>query len=83
MRCHGRIYREVDLVFDEARQLRLPLILVSDSLDCALSDHADVIVPVRRDRHGHITLHGVTLTVFEAIVPGLTFVDPDRALNAV
>ncbi len=81
--AYGRIYREVDLVFDEAKRLRLPLILVSDSLDRTLSDRADVIVPARRGRHGHIALHGVTLIVLEAIVLGLTFVDPDRALNAV
>lgn len=78
--AYGRAYREVVAVFDEARRLSLPIVLVTDSLDRTLAKYADVVVPARRGRSRRVALHGATLVALEAMVLGLASLDDNRAL---
>ena len=78
--AYGRTYREVVLVFREAKRLRLPVVLITDSLEARLAREADVVVPARRGRHERVAMHGVTLIVLEAIVLGLAVADPPAAM---
>jgi DNA-binding MurR/RpiR family transcriptional regulator len=81
--AYGRAYREVAALFEEARRLGLPLVLVTDSLDRSLARQADVVVPARRGRARRVALHGATLVALEAIALGLAAMDGDRALAAL
>lgn len=81
--AYGRTYAEVLVVFEEAARLRLPIVLVTDSLEPKLARQADVIVPARRGRQGRVAMHGVTLIVLEAIALGLAFADQDSAMDAL
>jgi DNA-binding MurR/RpiR family transcriptional regulator len=69
--AYGRPYAEVVAVFAEARRLRLPIVLVTDSLGPKLASVADVILPARRGRTDRVALHGATLVCLEALVLGL------------
>ena len=69
--AYGRAYPEVVAVFDEARRLALPIVLVTDSLDRKLARFATVVLPARRGRADRVALHGATLVCLEALVLGL------------
>ena len=81
--AYGRTYAEVKLVFKEAERLRLPIVLVTDSLEPKLARQADVVVPARRGRQGRVAMHGVTLIVLEAIAIGLALSGRDQAMQAL
>ena len=74
--AYGRAYGEVVTVFAEARQLGLPIVLVTDSLDAKLARLANVILPARRGRSERVSLHGATLVCLEALVLGLAAASP-------
>ena len=81
--AYGRTYREVVVVFEEAKRLRLPIVLITDSLEARLARQADVVVPARRGKQERVALHGVTLIVLEAIVLGLAFADSSKAMRSL
>jgi DNA-binding MurR/RpiR family transcriptional regulator len=81
--AYGRAYREVVATFAEARQLRLPTVLVTDSLDGKLPRKAGVVIPAKRGRANRVALHGTTLVVLETIVLGLAASDRKRAMDAL
>jgi DNA-binding MurR/RpiR family transcriptional regulator len=81
--AYGRAYREVVATFAEARQLRLPTVLVTDSLDGKLARKAGVVIPAKRGRANRVALHATTLVVLEAIVLGLAASDQTRAMDAL
>jgi DNA-binding MurR/RpiR family transcriptional regulator len=81
--AYGRAYREVVATFAEARQLRLPTVLVTDSLDGKLARKAGVVIPAKRGRANRVALHGTTLVVLETIVLGLAASDRKRAMDAL
>ena len=79
--AYGRAYAEVVAVFDEARQLGLPIVLVTDSLDKKLSRFAAVILPAHRGRTNRVALHGATLVCLEALVLGLAAASPQTVIS--
>ena len=81
--AYGRTYREIVLIIAEARRLRLPIVLVTDTLDPKLASLADVVVPARRGKQARVKLHGVTLIILEAIVLGLAFTNADVAVQTL
>jgi DNA-binding MurR/RpiR family transcriptional regulator len=83
MLAYGKPYREAAAAIGEAQRLKLPIVLVSDSLDHSLARHADLIVPAPRSNRDQISLHGGTVICLEAIAFGLAAVDPDRASRSV
>lgn len=83
MLAYGRPYREASAAIGEAQRLKLPIVLVSDSLDHSLARHADLIVPAPRSNRDQISLHGATVICLEAIAFGLAAFDPDRASRSV
>lgn len=78
--AYGRSYREVVATFAEARRLRLPTVLVTDTLEQKLSRHADVVIPAKRGNANRVALHGATLVVLESLVLGLAASDRNSAL---
>ena len=81
--AYGRAYPEVVAVFDEARRLALPIVLVTDSLDRQLARFATVVLPARRGRAGQVALHGATLVCLEALVLGLATAGQAEAMAAL
>jgi DNA-binding MurR/RpiR family transcriptional regulator len=81
--AYGRAYQEVTATIGQAREKRLPMVLVTDSLEPRLARHADVIVPAQRGRAERVALHGATLVVLEALVLGLAAIDRPQTLEAL
>src|SRR5262249_14765281 len=83
MLAYGRAYREAATTIAEARRLKLPIVLISDSLDDRLTRAADVVVSVPRGRPDQVALHGATLVCLEAIILGLAASERDAALASL
>jgi DNA-binding MurR/RpiR family transcriptional regulator len=78
--AYGRAYREVTGLFGEARRLRLPIVLVSETAESALARFADVVLVIPRGKRQRVALHGGTLVGLEAVVLALAAANGDRAL---
>jgi ketosteroid isomerase-like protein len=59
--AYGRSYREVTGLFGEARRLRLPIVLVSETAESALAKFADVVLEIPRGKRQRVALHSGTL----------------------
>jgi DNA-binding MurR/RpiR family transcriptional regulator len=81
--AYGRAYKEVVAVFDEARRLGLPIVVVTDSLDANLARFAKVVLPAGRGRANQVALHGATLVCLEALILGLAAADGDRSVTTL
>jgi DNA-binding MurR/RpiR family transcriptional regulator len=81
--AYGRSYREVATTISEARRLRLPIVLITDSLERKLARFADVIIPAQRGRAERVALHGATFVVLEAIGLGLAASDRRSAIETL
>jgi DNA-binding MurR/RpiR family transcriptional regulator len=80
MLTYGRAYREAATTIAEAKRLKLPIIVISDSLDERLAKNVDLVVRVARGRPDRVALHGTTLICLEAIVFGLAASEGKSAL---
>ncbi len=81
--AYGRLYREVNAVFAEAKALSLPTVLVTEADDTPLAKLADVCVVIPRGRPGQMALHGTTLVGLEALVLSLAAAKPKAALASL
>lgn len=81
--AYGRTYREVTTLLSEARQLNLPIILVTDKADGPLAKAANVVLTVQRGRTDQVALHGTTLIALEAIILGLAATHRHQAVAAL
>ena len=64
----GRAYAEVVTVFDEARRLSLPVVLVTNSMDRKVARFASIVLRALRGRTNRVALHGATVVCLEALV---------------
>lgn len=83
MLAYGRPYREASVTIQEARRLKLPIVLISDSLDQRLARYADITVPAPRGIAEHVALHGATVACLEALIVGIAVADQTNALAAL
>jgi len=81
--AHGRAYGEAGAAIAEARRLGVPVAVVTDSLDERLAARAEVVVPVMRGRAGRVALNGAAFVCLEAIVLGVSAVEPARSLGGL
>ena len=78
--AYGRAYREVTTAIEEARRLKLRVVLVTDTIDQDMAEHTHAVVHVPRGRAGHVALHGATVVCLESIMLGLAAAKPDRTV---
>ncbi len=83
MLAYGSAYPEAEATIAEARQMRIPIVLISDSLDEKLARQADVVVRVARGRSERFSLHGATLACLEALLLGLAAADQSQAVASL
>jgi DNA-binding MurR/RpiR family transcriptional regulator len=81
--AYGRAYREITAVFAEAGRQRLPIVLISDSLDAQLARQASVVIPAKRGKASRAALHGATLVTLEALALGLAAADQRRSMDSL
>lgn len=81
MLAYGKPYRQATSTIAEARRLKIPIVLITDTKDAPIARHAAVVVPVLRRHAGHVAMHGTTLVCLEAIIFALVADDPSRAIT--
>lgn len=81
--AYGRIYREVRVVVATAKELGLPIVLVTESAAGKLVPMADRVVAVPRGRPGHVALHGATVVALEALMLALAAVASDLSVRSL
>ena len=83
MLAYAPLYREVRLVLDRAEQRSAPVVLISDSLGPRIGGRVAEVLAVPRGRADHLSMHGGTMVLIEALVLGLAAREPDRAVAAL
>lgn len=78
--AYGRAYREVVGLFREARRLRLPIILVSETANSTIAKWTDIVLVIPRGKPQHVALHGGTLVGLEAIALALAAANREGAV---
>jgi len=81
--AYGRVYKEVNAVFAEAKSVGLTTVLVTETSDSPLAKMADVVIAIPRGRPGQVSLHGATLVGLEALILSLAAAQPDAALTSL
>lgn len=71
MLAYAPLYREVEIVLDEAGRCGAPVVLVSDSLGPLVSGKVAEILPVPRGKADHLAMHGATFVLIEALITAL------------
>ena len=69
--AYGRVYRELDVMLDQADRLGLNRILFSDTLGHRLRDRVDLVLGVARGRTDMLSMHTATLALVEALLVGV------------
>lgn len=83
MLAFGRPYREATSTIAAARRLKIPIVLITDSKELAITRRATVIVPVLRGHDGRIAMHGATFVCLEAIIFAMAAEDPSKAISTL
>lgn len=78
--ANGNPYKEAVAAVRQARLLGIQVVLVTESDTSKIAKRSDIIVPAPRGRTEHVSLHGTTMCVMEALVIGLAASDRDRTL---
>lgn len=83
MLAYGAPYLEAHATFAEARRLKLPVVLVTDTIDTDLARQAQVVLSVSRGQNNQMALHGVTVFCMEMLLLGLATLDSQTAVRAL
>lgn len=83
MLAFGGPHSESISTISEARRLKVPVVLMTDSKEQTLARHATVVVPVMCSQSGRVLMHGATLVCLEAIIMGMVAADPPRTLSTL
>lgn len=83
MLAYGRPYKEAMAFIAEARRLRKPIVLVTDSVEKAFASQVSVMVLVHRGMAGRVALHGATFVCLEAIMLALASLDKALAIETL
>lgn len=83
MLAYGRPYKEAIAVMNEARRLKKPVVLVTDTIEGRLSGQASVVVAVHRGQAGRVALHGATFVCLEAFMLALAAHERPLALSTL
>lgn len=83
MVAYAPVYREVTVVLDYAQAHGVPVVLVGDSLFPHVSDQIAELLPVSRGRADHLSMHGATIVLVEAMIVALAAEDREAALSSL
>lgn len=81
--AYSQVYRELAVLLDEADRLKLPKIVVTDSLGGTLRPRVNLVLPVERGRADMLSMHTATLGALEALLVGLAVRLPEQATRSL
>ncbi len=79
--AYGRVYRELDVLLDQADRAGLARILFSDTLGHRLRDRVDLVMAVARGRTDMLSMHTATLALIEALLVGVARKRPTETIT--
>jgi DNA-binding MurR/RpiR family transcriptional regulator len=83
MMAYAPLYREVEIVFEQARLHNVPVVLISDSLGPLVSDKVTETLPVPRGKADHLAMHAGTMVLIEAMIIGLAARGSETAFDSL
>ncbi|HEY0124434.1 MAG TPA: MurR/RpiR family transcriptional regulator [Rhizobium sp.] len=83
MMAYAPLYREVEVVLDQARRHDVPVILISDDLGPLVADKVAEILPIPRGKANHLAMHAGTMVLLEAMIVGLAGHRRDAAFDSL
>jgi DNA-binding MurR/RpiR family transcriptional regulator len=84
--AYGRPQAHVDVLFERAASLEIPVVLVTDTLGRRYGSKAEITLTSGRGRPGLFASHGTTIVLIEALVLAVASSDrqhAEEALNAL
>jgi DNA-binding MurR/RpiR family transcriptional regulator len=81
--AYGPPTRDIDVLLQRARTLKIPVVLLTDVLAAALGERVAVALSARRSRADEWSTIGTSLVLIEALLFGLAAADSEAALAAL
>ncbi len=81
--AYSRIYPELRALFDRADRLKLPVILITDTLAGKAGKHCDLVLQIPRGRTDRFSLHTATLGFLEALLVGIAAKRPRETIECL
>lgn len=83
MFAYAPIYREVEATLEQAREVGVPVVLVTDDLGSFIADMVHEVLRVPRGKAGHLAMHGSTTVLVDAMVAGLAALHRDASMESL
>jgi len=83
MIAYAPVYREVSVILDHAGESGVPVALVGDSLAPFVRKRVAEVLPVPRGKADHLSMHGATMVLIEAMIAALAAEDKEAALTSL
>ena len=83
MMAYAPLYREVEIVLEQAKRVGAPVVLISDNLGPLVSDKVAEILPVPRGKADHLAMHGGTMVLIEALIIALAGRNSEAAFDTL
>lgn len=81
--AYDHLYRELAVLLSEADRLRIPKVLLTDSLGPKLREHVQCLLPVARGRADMLSMHTATLGLLEALLVGIAARQPAKTIRSL
>lgn len=78
--AYGRVYREVNVLLDQADRCSATRILFSDTLGPKLRNRVDLVLRVARGHADMLSMHTATLALIEALLVGVATERPEETI---
>lgn len=83
MIAYAPLYREVEVLLEQAGKHDVPVILISDDLGLLIADKVAEILPIPRGNAGHLAMHGGTMVLIESLIVALAARGKDAAIDSL
>jgi DNA-binding MurR/RpiR family transcriptional regulator len=81
--AYSRVYREIQTLLAQADHLRVPSILLTDTLGATLERQVDLVLPVARGNADWFSTHTATLGLIEALLVGVATKRPTETVASL
>jgi DNA-binding MurR/RpiR family transcriptional regulator len=81
--AYSHVYRELDVLLNEADRHGVKKVLLTDSLGSKLRRRVDIVLPVPRGRADTLSMHTATLGLIEALLVGMATKKPATTIRSL
>lgn len=83
MMAYAPVYREVEIVLEQAQHYGAQVVLISDDLGPLVTGQIAEVLPVPRGKANHLAMHGGTMVLIEAMIIALAGRTHQPALDSL